>query len=159
NPVQTTYDGNPLAVNFQVDEFTAIHGTVYSDLPAGRVGLSGWTVYLDANGNGELDAGEVSTLSATDGLYAFHNVPLDSTQTVRVQLREGYFQTAPAAPGTYTVDVGDERFRIYDNNDFSVLPFSTISGTVTGHPLQNGVLDPNTVPQEGFAVHLLQGDT
>src|SRR5262249_30555062 len=124
NPVQTAYDGNPLAVNFQVDEFTAIHGTVYNDLPAGRVGLSGWTAYLDANGNGALDAGEVSTLSSADGSYAFHNVPLNSTQTVRVQLREGYFQTAPAAPGTYTVEVGDEPFRIYDNNDFGVLPFS-----------------------------------
>src|SRR5262249_29738799 len=103
-------------------------------------------------------ASEVSTLSTADGSYAFHNVPRNSTQTVRVQLREGYFQTAPPAPGTYTVQVGDDPFRIYDGNAFGVLPFSTVSGTVTGHLLNGGVLDPTATPLQGWTV-VLQSST
>ncbi|MBA4067496.1 MAG: hypothetical protein C0501_28060, partial [Isosphaera sp.] len=157
NPVRVTYGGDPLAVNFELDQFASIQGTVYSDLAAGRVGLSGWTVYLDADGDGVRGAGELSTLTNSTGRYAFRNVTLNSTQTVRVELMPGFFQTAPAAPGTYTVEVGPDRFRVYGGNDFGVLPFSTVSGTVTGNLLKNGVLDPVAVPLPGRTVLLQSG--
>src|SRR5262249_36544677 len=34
-------------------------------------GLSGWTVYLDANNNGVLNSGEVSTLTDSTGAFSF----------------------------------------------------------------------------------------
>src|SRR5262249_47422741 len=43
------------------------------------------------------------------------------------------------------------------NNDFGVLPFSTVSGTVTGHLLNHGVLDPTAAPQQGWTVVLQTG--
>jgi hypothetical protein len=37
----------------------------------GELGLAGWTMFLDANNNGLLDAGEVSTTTDANGDYAF----------------------------------------------------------------------------------------
>src|SRR5262249_6553987 len=54
-----------------------IPGTVFSDVngdriqQAGENGLSGWTVYLDLNRNGQLDAGEPTTQTDGQGSYRF----------------------------------------------------------------------------------------
>ena len=45
---------------------TAVSGT--------DVGLAGWTVFLDQNRNGALDAGEASTLTGVNGAYRFDNL-------------------------------------------------------------------------------------
>jgi hypothetical protein len=152
NPKQYKYDGNPVIHNFDLDEYTAIHGTVTANFAAGPKPLSGWTVYLDANGT--LDAGEASTVTDSEGNYAFHNVPVNTTQTVRLLTSSGYYQTAPAQDGAYTVNVGPGQFTVYENNDFTALPFSTISGTVSGYPLQNGSLSPSTTPLAGRTVQV-----
>lgn len=36
---------------------------------AGEPGLAGWTIYVDSNQNGQLDAGEASAVTAADGSY------------------------------------------------------------------------------------------
>jgi len=38
---------------------------------AGTNPASGWTIYLDQNNNGQLDAGEASTVTGSDGSYGF----------------------------------------------------------------------------------------
>ena len=54
-----------------------ISGAVFNDLNAnglkdtGESGQSGWTVYLDADGNGQLGTGETSATTAADGSYSF----------------------------------------------------------------------------------------
>jgi hypothetical protein len=54
-----------------------ISGQVFNDRNAdgvkytGESGQSGWTVYLDAEGNGQLGTGETSATTATDGSYSF----------------------------------------------------------------------------------------
>jgi hypothetical protein len=148
NPATITYDGSTLNVPFTVRQATSIQGAVYNNLPSGRVPLAGWTVFLDTDGNGVLDPGERSTLTDANGRYVFFNLPADSTQTVRVQVQPGYYQTVPAAPGSYTVQVGSDGFTVYDNNDFAVLPFSTVSGEVLG---------PGALPLQGWTVNLTQG--
>jgi Ca2+-binding RTX toxin-like protein len=140
--VQRTFDGSSELANFSLDEFTAIQGNVSEDLPGPNPPpLQGWTVILDGDGGGE-----VSALTDSFGNYAFHNVPVNTTQTVRLVPPSGYYQTAPAQNGAYTVNVGPGQYTIYENNNFSALPFSTISGNVSGYPLQNGSLSPNTTP-------------
>src|SRR5215217_8755680 len=37
----------------------------------GEPGLAGWTVFLDADSDGQLDAGETSAVTASDGSYFF----------------------------------------------------------------------------------------
>jgi hypothetical protein len=147
-PVTITYDGlTTKDVSFAVQQKTSIQGTVYNDLPlpTGKVPLALWTVFLDANGNGVLDPGEASTLTDSNGRYVFFNLPPNSTQTVRVQVQPGYY---PTGPDSYAVAVGGNAFWVYDNNDFPVLPFSTISGKVLG---------PGASPLRGVTVSLTQG--
>ena len=81
----------------------AIQGTVWNDLnkngvhDSGESGLAGWTVYLDANNNGQLDLNEVSTTTAADGSYSFANVA-PGTYTVREVLQSGWCRPGqPAA--------------------------------------------------------------
>ena len=58
---------NLTGVNFSMFTPASISGYVYGDFDgdgireAGEAGLSGKTIYLDANNNGTLDTGEVTT--------------------------------------------------------------------------------------------------
>jgi RHS repeat-associated protein len=85
----------------------SIEGVNFEDLDGNGVrdeaepGLSGWTVYLDANDNGMLDDGERSTVTDTDGAYAFPNLG-PGTYVVAEVLQAGWVQTAPTE-GTYNV--------------------------------------------------------
>ena len=55
---------------------SVVSGQVFNDLNAdgaknaGEAGQSGWTIYLDANTNGQFDTGETSTTTATAPLAA-----------------------------------------------------------------------------------------
>jgi hypothetical protein len=94
---------------FNIYDFSAtsygtgeIHGMKWSDLNADGVkdpdepGLSGWTIYLDTNRNGQLDAAEVSTETEVDGSYSFTQVP-EGDYTVAEVLPPGWQQTSPAS--------------------------------------------------------------
>jgi hypothetical protein len=133
----------------------SITATVYADFAASRQNLGGWTVYLDANGNGVHDPGEVSVVTAADGSYAFREVPPNTTQRVAVEVQPGYYQTAPAGTGDYTIPVGDDPEHVYAGNDFGVLTFSTVSGNISGY-LQ-GTPDPGSMPLAGWTVRLVSG--
>jgi len=62
----------------------------------GDAGIPGVTVYLDANNNGQLDAGEISVETDAGGDYTFGNLAA-GTYTVREVAPDGYVQTSPAA--------------------------------------------------------------
>jgi hypothetical protein len=89
-----------------------ITGTVFNDLNADGLknanesGQSGWTVYLDADGNGQLGTGEASTITATDGSYSFNGLAA-GTYTVAEVLQLGWQQTSPVGivPSTERVSV------------------------------------------------------
>src|SRR5207253_2632250 len=57
-----------------------IAGSIFNDVNSDAVkqstetGLTGWTVFLDTNKNGKLDAGESSTLTDSSGNYAFKSL-------------------------------------------------------------------------------------
>jgi hypothetical protein len=67
-----------------------------------RTGLTGWTVYLDANNDGKLDNGEVSFATGTDGKFSF-NVKAGK-YTLRIVQKKGFTHTSPA--GGYSITVG-----------------------------------------------------
>ncbi len=60
---------------------STVSGTAYADFnangvrDAGEPALAGWTVYIDANHNLKLDAGDVSTTTSSAGLYTFTGLP------------------------------------------------------------------------------------
>lgn len=64
--------------------------------------LPGWTVYLDSNQNGKLDAGEQSTLTDAEGNYRFFNLPVER-YTVAVAPPADWELTAPKLPAKNTL--------------------------------------------------------
>ena|GEM_PF-3760460 len=88
--------------------FGQISGTVYNDanLDGNReVGESGVylsTVFVDTNGDGTLNSGEISAVTAPDGTYTLSNVPA-GTWSIRQLPPPGYVQTAPAGAAARSI--------------------------------------------------------
>jgi hypothetical protein len=61
----------------------------------GGPALAGWTVYLDADGDGQLDAGETSTTTDASGQYTFANLA-PGTHVVRHVVNSRYVNVAPS---------------------------------------------------------------
>ena len=80
----------------------SVSGVAYNDRDAGGTrdatepGIAGWQVFLDANDNGLLDAGERSTTTSATGAYSFTGVVL-GTYAVRVVPDGAWVQTTPGA--------------------------------------------------------------
>ena len=80
-----------------------VTGTVFDDTnldgikETGEKSLQGWTVFVDANGDGNLTAGETATATDSDGNYVLSNIPQGS-QIVR-QIPQGSF--APVGSGLF----------------------------------------------------------
>ncbi|MCL1474338.1 S8 family serine peptidase [Argonema antarcticum] len=89
-----------------------IHGIKWNDvdgdgeLDAGESGLANWTIFLDENQNGQLDAGEESTVTNANGEYEFTDLDL-GTYTVAEVLKDGWVQTYPGAPSNAGFETGD----------------------------------------------------
>lgn len=65
---------------------------------AGEPGLSGWTVYLDDNGNDQLDENEPSTLTDTMGYFEFFGLTAGNYSIREVIPNQQWEQTYPGAP-------------------------------------------------------------
>lgn len=88
-----------------------LSGVVYADVNAngaqdsGEPAVPGWTVYLDANHNLKLDAGETSTASGSDGSYHFTGLPTGNYLVAQVP-RTGWTPTEPASPQAAALPAG-----------------------------------------------------
>ncbi len=104
--------GSPVAnvlIPWLVSGANQITGTVFADndgtgVPDGNnPPLPGVTVYLDANQNGQLDPGETSTVTSSDGSYGFLVLP--GNYAVAVVPPAGLVQ-AIQSPGTFNFGLG-----------------------------------------------------
>ena len=77
---------------FGIDVPVATTGAITGTAPAGA------TIYLDANGNGRLDAGEAGATTNADGMYAFADVA-PGTYLVRALVPLGDAVTTPRRRG------------------------------------------------------------
>ncbi|MCH2247949.1 MAG: S8 family serine peptidase, partial [Crocosphaera sp.] len=91
----------PVAANAE------IKGQVWNDVNGDGVkdpteeSLSGWTVYLDENNDGELNNGEISLTTDENGNYHFTNLRPD-IYTVAQVVQQGWQQTSPLVDITTT---------------------------------------------------------
>ena len=80
-------------------------GRVLNFTVASDLGLAGWTILLDENGNGRRDSGEQFEVTDANGNYAFLNLPAGG-YTVAEESRPGWIQTAPES-GFHKVTLND----------------------------------------------------
>ncbi len=83
--------GQSLKVDFFNFAGGTIEGIVWNDVNQNKTreasdpGLAGWTVFLDINTNGSLDATEPSTVTDSDGFYQFTDVPAGDYEVTEIQ--------------------------------------------------------------------------
>ena len=82
-----------------------IRGVKFDDVDGDSVrdaaepGLSGWTIYLDENQNGQFDAGEPFRITDEQGGYEFAGLSPGNTYTVAEVAQDGRERTYPVDPG------------------------------------------------------------
>ncbi|MDB5322132.1 MAG: conserved repeat domain [Phycisphaerales bacterium] len=140
-----------------------ISGTLYNDSNASGVReayedatIPGGqrTVYVDANDNGQLDAGEITALTDALGGYRFILPP--GTYRIREVLPGGWFQTAPAnaggKSGAYLITVGVGQ--AVTDRDFGSTQLGGISGRVFYDLTADGISADSDPGRAGFAVYI-----
>ena len=112
-------------------------------------GIYDWQVYLDTNGDGDLDPGEPSTRTNTSGMYSFTNLP-PGTYRVREVLRDGWRQTAPAT-GVHVVTVASGQAVTGMNFGNTRRPYTTVAGrrVFYNHSLFDGNLSGANAQDDG----------
>ncbi|MAE63423.1 MAG: hypothetical protein CMJ18_04055 [Phycisphaeraceae bacterium] len=133
-----------------------IQGLLWEDLDAngaldgGEPPLSGWTVFLDDDGDGRLDGGEINTVTGAAGDYRFENL-LAATYTVAEVVPLGWVQTAPGGPAGRVVALGPGQ--VADAVNFGNAQ-AQIFGTVFDDQDRNESLDAGEAGLAGWTVSL-----
>ncbi len=131
----------------------SISGTKFNDLNAngqrepGEPGLGNFTIYLDSNNNDILEPGEQSTVTDTEGNYAFNDLP-SSIFVVREVEQFGFSSTTPPR----VINLNGQNFTGIDIGN--ARPIGTISGVKFNDFNTNGVRETNEPGIEGVTVYL-----
>ena len=118
-----------------------VAGLVFNDLNAngvddpGENGLAGVTVFIDANGSGTLNPGELSTVTDSKGKYTINGVPAGVRDVYEV-LPAGFIPT-PGFTDHQTIQVRD--------NKETRIKFGNVAGTAASGNIVGGVfVDANS---------------
>src|SRR5205823_1650454 len=121
----------------------------------GDAGLSGWTIYLDANGNGVKDTGEASAVTDANGQVTFSVTP-GASQRVCEVLQSGWHNSDPgsdAAPcktiPASELNSGDTPSRLLGN-----YRNATITVTKYEDNNANGLRDTGDAGLSGWTIYL-----
>lgn len=113
------------------DSNTTVTGTVWSDENADgymsfiEPRLANWTVYVDADNDGVLDAGETTATTNSSGVYTFSLLP--GTYTIREVLQSGWLRTLPVSDSYVVTGTAGQ---LISGRDFGNVQAGTISGKV-----------------------------
>ncbi len=126
-----------------------IEGTVWNDLNKNTIrdfadpGLVGWTVFLDINNSGSVDATEPSTVTDAEGFYQFTDVPAGDYEVTEIQ--PAGWDTNTDIKQTATVKALQTVTQDFEN-------FSAVNGSITGTVWndQNGNGDRSVDPLTGL---------
>jgi hypothetical protein len=118
-----------------VPAVSSLGGALFNDINAdgvqgaGEGGLGGWTVYLDSNGNGMLDPGELSATTNAYGYYSFYNLP-PGTYYVREVIPPGWTETYPGRGSAFGWQVNLNAGSNPTNVNFGDTPVLATVGSV-----------------------------
>ncbi len=116
--------------------------------------LAGWTIYLDANNNGQLDSGEQSTNTNWLGQYSFDNLPA-GTYHVREVLKGGWMQITPKS-GSHDINLGVNQ--TVSGKNFGNFKLGKISGLKFEDKNGNGRKDHNEEGLKNWTIQLKKPD-
>jgi protocatechuate 3,4-dioxygenase beta subunit len=147
--------GNSQNVTIGESNLPGISGLVFNDInedgiyepSQGEVPLVGDAVFVDANGNGKLDPGELSTITNNAGVFNIDEPP--GIYEVRVIPRPGFHQDPP---GVVYATVGNSNQTIANIGESA---FSSVSGTVFLDSNGNEVQDIGEPGVAGETINLL----
>jgi len=138
-------------------KLVTISGLKFNDLngdqnPAGDPGLEGWTIFDDANNNGQPDSGELSTTTLANGTWSFVNVGPRQLRIREVQ-QPGWQQTT-ANPAVFSTTSGTDVANINFGN--RQIQTGSISGFKFNDLNGNGVRDSGEPGIENWTIYLDQ---
>jgi hypothetical protein len=128
-------------------------GTIFNDpdadgaRAAGESAARGCTVYIDANNNAKLDAGELTATTSSTGRFQFNELP-PGKYRVRVVPASG--QIAESAPRIVVTSFATKTIHI------GVVPSASVHGVVFNDANHNGIFDAG---EKGVANTRLYLDT
>ncbi len=126
-------------------KFEDVNGNGVKD--ANDTALANWTIFIDANNNGTLDAGEASTLTGTNGLYSFTNLT-PGNYTVREVVQSGWVATTPN-PVAATVTSNTTT-----TVNFGNFQLGSISGVKFNDANNNTIMDGNETGLADWSIAL-----
>lgn len=136
------------SLTFQGANPSTIAGTKYHDRNGDGVrdslepGLPHWTLYLDTNNDTELDSGEPSTTTDSEGKYEFSNLDIKD-YVMREVFQPGWFQVAPRGNKLAVRTLSGQTA---DNSDFGNISEAETSAS----PYTNVIVVP--IQDDGEAV-------
>jgi hypothetical protein len=145
-----------LSLRWNSPSVSSISGSIFNDTSGdgarntGETSLAGWTVWLDDNNNGVLDASEVRTKSDPEGNYAFTAVR-PGAHVIRESSQSGWRQTGPGG-GKYAISTAGGHD--YTGKDFANTQRALVSGTVFNDANGNGIRESAEGGLSGWKVYL-----
>jgi len=139
---------------------TRIYGKKWHDLndngqmDGGEPALSGWTIFLDENYNGEIDPNDIITTTDTQGNYEFTGMEPNEYYYVSEVNQSGWINTYPGAGGIHY------RIWIEENNDIELNfgNYQLHNGDIDGYKFHdannNGVWDAGEDPLSGWEIYI-----
>ncbi|WP_446389400.1 SdrD B-like domain-containing protein [Coleofasciculus sp. B1-GNL1-01] len=137
-----------------VEEFGSISGQKFEDIDgdgikdAGEAGLAGWTIFIDANDNGSLDAGETNTTTDANGNYSFTDLSAGN-YTIREVQQAGWQQTT-SNPSDINITSGTDTTGV----DFGNFQLGSISGQKFEDIDGDGVKDAGEAGLAGWTIFI-----
>jgi len=117
---------------------------------AGEPGLAGWTIFVDYDNDGVLDAGEPSAVTAADGSYTITGIN-PGTWNVTEVLQAGWNQSYPASGYYEETFEGDMS---YAGNDFGNWYPASKSGIKYEDENANGQQDGGELGLGGWTIYV-----
>ncbi len=158
--ITLTSGGSDSDNNFGNWTTASVSGVKFEDLnanhakDAGEPGLSGWTIFVDYNDDGDADAGEPSTVTGADGSYIISGI-VPGTWKVKEVLQAGWTQSYPVA-GYYS-----ETFLSHDaltGKNFGNWTLASVSGVKFEDLNADGVKDTGEPGLSGWTIFVDYND-
>lgn len=124
-------------------------------IDSGEPGLGGWTIFLDENGNGQIDPNDITTTTDSSGNYELTGMDPDASYYHVSEINQsGWINTYPGA--------GGQHYRIWveDDNDIELNfgNYQIHNGDVNGYTFfdvnNNGVWDSGETPLSGWEIYI-----